>query len=241
VLFPPYIFLIPFARHLTQEQSHDYDLWIGGMVGRPQGRQGRHFDQERRAQGLSLGFASRFEGKPGTNPEELIGGAHAGCFTMALSLILSEAKLTAEKMDFDRDLRWMGYYPGVTQRSEATVIEIKAGDKLRDLNFKVRQESVYTVSFQIVASDGTPLPLEAFGIMIDSNYRDALSYHLNQHVRDGWFTMGYVPPGHYVVQTYLEYGVSEKVRKELSKWRMAKQEVEIKADADIVLKLEPAN
>jgi lipoyl-dependent peroxiredoxin len=45
------------------------------------------------------GFASRFEGKPGTNPEELIGAAHAGCFAMALSLILSEAKLTAERMD----------------------------------------------------------------------------------------------------------------------------------------------
>jgi len=45
------------------------------------------------------GFASRFEGLPGTNPEELIAAAHAGCFTMALSLILGEAKLTAEKMD----------------------------------------------------------------------------------------------------------------------------------------------
>src|SRR4029079_3937077 len=45
------------------------------------------------------GFASRFEGKPGTNPEELIGAAHASCFTMALSLILGEAKLTAERMD----------------------------------------------------------------------------------------------------------------------------------------------
>ena len=45
------------------------------------------------------GFAARFEGKPGTNPEELIGAAHAGCFTMALSLILGEAKLTAERMD----------------------------------------------------------------------------------------------------------------------------------------------
>jgi len=50
------------------------------------------------------GFASRFEGKPGTNPEELIGGAHAGCFTMALSLILSEAKLTAEKMETQADV-----------------------------------------------------------------------------------------------------------------------------------------
>jgi lipoyl-dependent peroxiredoxin len=45
------------------------------------------------------GFAARFEGKKGTNPEELLGAAHAGCFTMALSLILGEAKLTAEQMD----------------------------------------------------------------------------------------------------------------------------------------------
>jgi lipoyl-dependent peroxiredoxin len=45
------------------------------------------------------GFASRFEGKPGTNPEELIGAAHAGCFTMALSLILNEAGFTAEEMN----------------------------------------------------------------------------------------------------------------------------------------------
>jgi osmotically inducible protein OsmC len=50
------------------------------------------------------GFASRFEGKPGTNPEELIGAAHAGCFTMALSLILGEAKLTAEKMETQADV-----------------------------------------------------------------------------------------------------------------------------------------
>jgi osmotically inducible protein OsmC len=45
------------------------------------------------------GFASRFEGKPGTNPEELIGAAHAGCFTMALSLILGDAGFTADQMD----------------------------------------------------------------------------------------------------------------------------------------------
>jgi osmotically inducible protein OsmC len=36
---------------------------------------------------------------PGTNPEELIADAHAGCFTMALSLILGNAKLTAEQLD----------------------------------------------------------------------------------------------------------------------------------------------
>lgn len=50
------------------------------------------------------GFASRFEGKKGTNPEELIGAAHAGCFTMALSLILGEAGLTADKMETQADV-----------------------------------------------------------------------------------------------------------------------------------------
>ena len=50
------------------------------------------------------GFASRFEGKAGSNPEELIGAAHAACFTMALSLILGEAKLTAEQMETKADV-----------------------------------------------------------------------------------------------------------------------------------------
>ena len=45
------------------------------------------------------GFASRFEGQKGTNPEELLGAAHAGCFTMALSLILENAGYKADKMD----------------------------------------------------------------------------------------------------------------------------------------------
>ena len=45
------------------------------------------------------GFASRFEGQAGSNPEELIGAAHAACFTMALSLMLGEAGLTAERME----------------------------------------------------------------------------------------------------------------------------------------------
>jgi len=50
-------------------------------------------------QDYPYGFASRFEGKPGTNPEEMIGAAHAGCFTMALSLILEQAGFKAEQMD----------------------------------------------------------------------------------------------------------------------------------------------
>ena len=55
-------------------------------------------------------FSTRFEGQPGTNPEELIAAAHAGCFSMALAAQLegagmkaeqinTEAKLTMDKLD----------------------------------------------------------------------------------------------------------------------------------------------
>jgi lipoyl-dependent peroxiredoxin len=44
-------------------------------------------------------FSTRFEGAPGTNPEELIAAAHAGCFSMALSLMLGEAEIRPERID----------------------------------------------------------------------------------------------------------------------------------------------
>ncbi|MCG8707773.1 OsmC family protein [Brenneria sp. 4F2] len=50
------------------------------------------------------GFNTRFEGKPGTNPEELIGAAHAGCFSMALSLMLGEEGHTPESIDTTADV-----------------------------------------------------------------------------------------------------------------------------------------
>ena len=45
------------------------------------------------------GFASRFEGVAGSNPEELLAAAHAACFTMALTLVLAESGLTADTLD----------------------------------------------------------------------------------------------------------------------------------------------
>ncbi|MHB0776632.1 OsmC family protein [Halomonas sp. WWR20] len=44
------------------------------------------------------GFNTRFEGQAGTNPEELIGAAHASCFSMALSMILGQAELEPESI-----------------------------------------------------------------------------------------------------------------------------------------------
>jgi osmotically inducible protein OsmC len=44
-------------------------------------------------------FQTRFEQGQGTNPEELLAAAHAGCFTMALSLQLEQAGMVAESLD----------------------------------------------------------------------------------------------------------------------------------------------
>jgi osmotically inducible protein OsmC len=43
-------------------------------------------------------FSKRFENEKGTNPEELIAAAHAACFSMALSMILGQAGMTAENI-----------------------------------------------------------------------------------------------------------------------------------------------
>jgi osmotically inducible protein OsmC len=49
--------------------------------------------------GAQYSFATRFEDGKGTNPEELLAAAHAGCFSMALSKQLGDAGLTAESIN----------------------------------------------------------------------------------------------------------------------------------------------
>ncbi len=49
-------------------------------------------------------FSTRFEDAKGTNPEELIGAAHAGCYSMALSMILGEEGMTADSIDTKADV-----------------------------------------------------------------------------------------------------------------------------------------
>ena len=76
-------------------KTHGSAAWSGGI----KDGKGSISTKSGALQAYPYGFASRFEGKPGSNPEELIGAAHAACFTMALSLILGEAGLTAERME----------------------------------------------------------------------------------------------------------------------------------------------
>jgi osmotically inducible protein OsmC len=49
-------------------------------------------------------FSTRFEDGKGTNPEELIAAAHAGCFSMALSKQLEDAGMKAESIDTNADV-----------------------------------------------------------------------------------------------------------------------------------------
>lgn len=45
------------------------------------------------------GFRQRFEGETGTNPEEILGAAHAACFSMAFANILSQGDMTPDSID----------------------------------------------------------------------------------------------------------------------------------------------
>jgi lipoyl-dependent peroxiredoxin len=76
-------------------KRHGSAVWQGGL----KDGKGAISTESGALNAYPYGFASRFEGQRGSNPEELIGAAHAACFTMALSLILGEAKLTATQMD----------------------------------------------------------------------------------------------------------------------------------------------
>jgi osmotically inducible protein OsmC len=69
-------------------------LWQGDLK---QG-QGYLSSASKVLQDTPYSFRTRFEGAPGTNPEELIGAAHAGCFSMALSMILGESGFTPERI-----------------------------------------------------------------------------------------------------------------------------------------------
>lgn len=64
-------------------------------------------------------FATRFgDAKNGTNPEELIAAAHAGCFSMKLSFVLNEAGYTADKIETKCDIT---FGDGAISKSHLTV------------------------------------------------------------------------------------------------------------------------
>ena len=69
-------------------------VWEGGIKGTGTMKIGKRGAYEGR-----YSFASRFEQGTGTNPEELLGAAHAGCFSMALALVLEQSGYKPERID----------------------------------------------------------------------------------------------------------------------------------------------
>lgn len=80
-------------------------------------------------------FATRFEDKPGTNPEELIAAAHAGCFSMAFSAELSKAGMTPERVETTAavTLETVDGKPTVTKSHLTVKAKVPGADKAKFL------------------------------------------------------------------------------------------------------------
>ena len=82
------------------------------------------------------GFGTRFENEPGTNPEELIAAAHAGCFTMALSFGLAKEGITEGTLETEARVKLDKDGEGFkVSRSDLTLTaDVPVGDaRLREL------------------------------------------------------------------------------------------------------------
>jgi osmotically inducible protein OsmC len=77
-------------------------------------------------------FSSRFENGLGTNPEELIGAAHAGCFSMALSFMLEQAGYTPERVHTTAKV----HVDKVGDGFKITVIELETEGKIPGISEK---------------------------------------------------------------------------------------------------------
>ena len=84
---------------------------------------------------VAFSFATRFEEKPGTNPEELIGAAHAGCFSMFLSAVLTEAGFKPTRISTSAKVH-LGDGPRIT------LIELETEAQVPNLDEKTFMEHV---------------------------------------------------------------------------------------------------
>tara|TARA_R110001606_G_scaffold198775_4_gene346363 strand:+ start:246 stop:662 length:417 start_codon:yes stop_codon:yes gene_type:complete len=90
-------------------------------------------------QDAQYSFNTRFEDGKGTNPEELIGAAHAGCFSMQLSFLLGEAGFTPTTLDVDAKVSFKdGEIVKVTLDLKGDVPKIQA-DEFNKIAHKAKE------------------------------------------------------------------------------------------------------
>jgi len=104
-----------------------------------------------------LSFASRFEDGSGTNPEELLGAAHAGCYSMALSLMLGEAGYTPEQIQTRADVTIEAQNGGFA----ITKIKLDASAKIPGIDEATFQEKAQA------AKEGCPVSKALAGVSIE--------------------------------------------------------------------------
>jgi lipoyl-dependent peroxiredoxin len=97
-------------------------VWQGGL----KDGQGTLTTESRVLSNTPYSFSTRFEGSPGTNPEELLGAAHAGCFSMALSLLLGEAGIKPERIETNATVTLEKLEAGVTITRSHLDVTVKA-------------------------------------------------------------------------------------------------------------------
>lgn len=85
-------------------------IWHGGL----KDGKGTVSTQSGVLRSTQYSFSTRFESGIGTNPEELIAAAHAGCFTMALSAQLGNASLTPESLETTASVKFEKTEAGFT-------------------------------------------------------------------------------------------------------------------------------
>ena len=85
-------------------------------------------------------FKTRFEEQPGTNPEELIAAAHAGCFTMALAFALQREGFTPEELSTEAAVSLEQDGPGFKISRSALTLRAKAPG-LSEAKFKELAET----------------------------------------------------------------------------------------------------
>lgn len=105
-------------------------------------------------------FATRFEDKPGTNPEEMVGAAHAGCYSMALANSLAGAGFVANSIHTTADVHLGKDDKGfLITRIDLTVV----GDvpNVDDKTFQEHAEKTKTGCIISRALAATPMTLKA--------------------------------------------------------------------------------
>lgn len=106
-------------------------------------------------------FASRFEEGAGTNPEELVGAAHAGCYSMFLSALISKKELTPESVQTSATVTLGRDDTGPKIESIALKCEAKVPGLSQDDFAALAQEAKEKCPISRLYAAGTNITLEA--------------------------------------------------------------------------------